>query len=329
MDGLWDCDDMFKLFVAILGRMKPSDIKNPFVSLQEHMLLCTNRQTRIKSHQTIDLHYNLGNDLYANMLDERMVYSCAYWKNVKDDQDLDQAQHNKLDLIARKLHLKPGMKVLDIGCGWGSAAKFMAEKYKVNVVGYSLSQEQIDYARESCKGLDNVEFHCEDYRNARGKFDRIFSIGFLEHVGVKNYRTYFEVVERCLEDDGIHLVHTITGRDHSMLKTEGFLDKYIFPNGEIPYVEEPLLHCDGLLMLEDLHNFGPSYTKTLLAWQKRFTKNWPKLENEFGPKAGGKFYRMWNYYLFVCAAIFETRLGNVCQYVQTKKGMRGGYDSVR
>jgi cyclopropane-fatty-acyl-phospholipid synthase len=301
--------------------------KELFGGLFDKYKLAQNLQTTDKSLEVAEIHYDLGNDLYTAMLGSTMNYTCAYWK--KDTKTLDEAQINKMDLIARKLKLKPGMKVLDIGCGFGSMAKYLAENYKVSVVGYTISKEQIDFARKQCKGL-NVEFFLEDYRNAVGVFDRVYSIGIFEHVGVHNYREYFEVAHRCLTDDGIHLLHTIGLRDNRCPKTHEWVNTYIFPGGELPFPEDIFTYSSGLFMCEDLHNIGYSYSLTLQAWLKNFEAHW---EEELKPKydgmVNGRFYRMWIIYLSFSIACFESRRLNLYQVVQSKRGLPGGYDSVR
>jgi cyclopropane-fatty-acyl-phospholipid synthase len=321
-----DCDNWPKLYTNFLADEKRD--KELFGGLFDKYKLARNLQTTDKSLEVAEIHYDLGNDLYIAMLGSTMNYTCAYWK--EDTKTLDEAQINKMDLIACKLKLKPGMTVLDIGCGFGTMAKYLCENYKVSVVGYTISKEQVTYAREQCKGLPDIEFILEDYRNAEGVFDRVYSIGFFEHVGVHNYREYFEVVHRCLKDDGIHLLHTIGLRDNRHSKTHQWVNTYIFPGGELPYPEDIFTYSSGLFMCEDLHNIGYAYSLTLRAWLKNFEANW---ENNLKPKyntmVNGQFYRMWIIYLSYAIAAFETRRFNLYQVVQSKRGLQGGYVSVR
>ena len=183
-----------------------------------------NYQSKARAFQIGEHHYDLGNDLFEKMLDKRMIYSCGYWKNAKT---LDEAQEAKLDLICRKLYLKPGMKVLDIGCGWGGFAFFAAEKYGVEVVGVSVSKEQIAYA-EAKRGKLPVTFLLQDYRDITGSFDRVVSVGMFEHVGYKNYTEFMTVVNRCMKDDGLCLLHTI-GATITSFHPDPWIQKYIFP----------------------------------------------------------------------------------------------------
>ena len=189
--------------------------------------------------------------------------TCGLW--YPETKTLEESQINKMDLVGRKLKLKPGMKVLDIGCGFGAAAKYMATKFGVSVTCYNISAEQVDFAREACKGLD-VTIIQADYRTATGEFDAVYSIGIFEHVGSRNHREYFGVVDRCLKPDGLTLLHTITVADHQP-KTDRWLNKYIFPGGELPYVAELVTSPSGIFVVEDLQTFAKSYVKTLQCWQ--------------------------------------------------------------
>ncbi|MBP9841098.1 MAG: cyclopropane fatty acyl phospholipid synthase [Simkaniaceae bacterium] len=280
-----------------------------------------NLQNRRGSMKVIDIHYQLGNDLFKEMLGSTMAYSCGYWKYAKT---LDEAQIAKFDLIARKLGMKKGMKVLDIGCGWGGFAKYIAEHYGVEVVGITLSENQAAYAREVCKGLP-VEIRVQDYRDLEEKFDRVVEIGMFEHVGLKNYRSFMEGVYRCLKDDGLFMLHTI-GTDLSNTGVgDPWIDKYIFPHGHLPSISQIGNSIEGLFVMEDWHNFGSDYDKTLMAWFANFNKGWSKIQASYPPP----FYRMWKYYLLSCAGGFRARTIQLWQVVLSKQGQVGGHDSVR
>ncbi|MFO7883525.1 MAG: cyclopropane fatty acyl phospholipid synthase [Desulfobacteraceae bacterium] len=270
-----------------------------------------NLQTRQRSLQVGLRHYDIGNDLFKSMLDKRMLYTCGYWKNA---ETLDEAQEAKLDMICRKINLKPGMKVLDLGCGFGAFAKFAAENYGARVIGYNISKEQVKLGKEMNKGLP-VELRQEDYRNASGKFDRVLSIGMLEHVGPKNYRKYMKIVNNTLKDDGIAFIHTIGG-NRTTTVTNRWVNKYIFPNGKVPSIAQLAKAMEGIFVVEDWHNFGEDYDKTLMAWHDNFTAAWPRLQNRYGEK----FYRMWKFYLLSCAAAFRARTNQLWQVVMTKTG---------
>jgi cyclopropane-fatty-acyl-phospholipid synthase len=265
-------------------------------------------------------HYDIGNDLYAAMLDRRLAYSCGYWKRASS---LDEAQEDKLDLICRKIGLAPGMRVLDIGCGWGAFVKYAAEKYRVQAVGTTVSKEQAALAAESCTGLP-IEIRFADYRDLNERFDRIVSLGMIEHVGYRNYGTYMKIVHDCLADDGLFLLQTI-GSLRSTVSSDPWIGKYIFPNSMLPSIRQLAEATEGLFVTEDLHNFGPDYDKTLMAWWRNFDDHWPQLRERYGEP----FYRMWTYYLLSCAGSFRARWNQLWQIVYSKRGVPGGYAAIR
>lgn len=280
-----------------------------------------NFQTKRRAFIIGEKHYDLGNDLFQSMLDKRMNYSCGYWKNARD---LDEAQEGKLDLICRKLYLEPGMKILDIGCGWGAFGKYAAEKYGAEVYGITVSKEQVELGKRLIDGLP-VEFHLMDYRDLNKKFDRIVSVGMIEHVGYKNYRTYFEIANRCLKDDGLFLLHTI-GSNTSDGSLGLWSEKYIFPNGMLPSIAYLGRAIEKLFVMEDWHSFGQDYDKTLMAWYNNFNNNWHNIKNRYSER----FYRMWKYFLLSSAGSFRSRKRNqLWQIVLSKNGIVGGYQPVR
>lgn len=282
--------------------------------------IITNPQTYLGSFEVGKKHYDLGDDLFKVMLDKRLVYSCAYWKNA---HNLAEAQEAKLELICRKLHLAPGMKVLDVGCGWGGFAEYAARKYGVSVVGITISKNQYEYAKELTREMP-VEIRFEDYRSTQGLFDRIVSVGQFEHVGYKNYSSYITKIRSLLSDDGIFLLHTIGG---NITRTYGdpWIVKYIFPNSMIPSMVQICQSFEGKFIMEDWHNFGPDYDKTLMAWNHNFEENWKELL----PVYSEKFYRMWRFYLLSCAGAFRSRSIQLWQIVLSKNGIHGGYNSIR
>ena len=314
MDGWWDCDALDEFINKILKAKLDEKVKaNWKFILQGLKAKLLNLQSSARAYEVGEKHYDLGNDLYTAMLDKRMNYSCGYWKDAKN---LDEAQEAKLDLVCRKLGLQQGMKVLDIGCGWGSFAKYAAERYGVNVVGITVSEEQAALGMELCKGLP-VEIRLQDYRDVSEKFDRIVSIGMFEHVGYKNYRTYMETVDRCLKDDGIAFVHTIGGNKTDNIN-DPWVDKYIFPNGMLPSISQIGRAMEGLFVMEDWHNFGPDYDKTLMAWHQNFDNSWPKIKSNYDER----FYRMWKYYLLMFAGLFRARRFQLWQIVFTRPGTK-------
>ena len=318
MDGWWDCESLDQFCYQMLrGRIdKQVKVKNPAFLAHVLKAYFLNAQSKKRAYIVGEEHYDTGNDLFSLMLDQRMNYSCGYWENA---DNLDQAQINKLDLVCRKLHLKPGMKVLEIGCGWGGFAKYAAENYGVSVHGVTVSKEQMDYAERSCIGLE-TKFEMKDYRELNTKYDAIVSIGMFEHVGYKNYRNYMEVAQRCLESEGLFLLHTI-GRNTPSRSTDPWTNKYIFPNGMIPSPAQISKSLQGLFVVEDWHNFGQYYDPTLMAWNENFQKNYESLKDKYDQR----FKRMWQYYLLMCAGTFRARRNQLWQLVLSKKGLMGGY----
>lgn len=312
MDGWWNCPAIDQFITRVLTARLDQQVLGSW-RIQLHILRAKlfNLQSASRAYQVGERHYDLGNDLYRAMLDKRMNYTCGYWKNARD---LNEAQEAKLDLVCRKIGLKPGMNMLELGCGWGSFAKFAAEKYGAHVVGVTVSKEQVALGMEMCKGLP-VELRLEDYREVQGKFDRVISIGIMEHVGYKNYRTYMQVTNRCLKDGGIGFIHTIGGNETSLLADQ-FSNKYIFPNGMLPSIKQLGAAMEGLFVMEDWHNIGPHYDPTLMAWQKNFETAWPELKKNYSER----FHRMWNYYLLSSAGGFRSRSQQLWQIVFTRLG---------
>jgi cyclopropane-fatty-acyl-phospholipid synthase len=322
MDCWWDSNEVDELICKILRAKLDEKIR---LKISILIKLFTTRLFNMQSKQRAfiigEKHYDLGNDLFQNMLDKRMNYSCAYWKDAKS---LDEAQENKLVLICRKIYLKSRMHVLDIGCGWGAFGKYAAEKYNVEVVGITVSKEQAELGRKLCKGLP-VEFRLMDYRDVNGKFDRIVSVGMIEHVGYKNYKTFFKVANKCLKDEGLFLLHTI-GNIKTSKAIDLWTDKYIFPNGKLPSVAQIGKAIEDLFIIEDLHSFGKDYDKTLMAWYANFDQNWYKIKNKYSER----FFRMWKYFLLSFAGSFRSGINNqVWQIVLSKNGITGGYESIR
>lgn len=321
MDGWWDCDRIDEFVFRVMRADLYKSARFGWRTVLEVLLAkLINLQPKGKAARNAQRHYDIGNQLYQRMLDKRLVYSCAYWKEA---DNLDQAQENKLDLVCRKLRLQPGQQVLDIGCGWGSFARYAAERYGVEVVGITVSREQAALAQELCKGLP-IEIRLQDYRDVREQFDHVVSIGMAEHVGYRNHRTYMQTAARCLKDEGLFLLHTI-GVNFSKTSPDPFIDKYIFPNCLIPSLRQLSAAMEHVFVVEDLHNFGPDYDRTLLAWHQNFTKHWPELQSGYGER----FYRMWSYYLLSSAGSFRARNNQLWQFVLSKKGTPGGYEEVR
>ena len=310
MDGWWDCAAIDQMIARIHRAKLSKSIRKSWKAMAALLRArLFNLQNPRRAFQIGERHYDIGNDLYRAMLDARMVYTCAYWK---DATTLEEAQEAKLDLVCRKLGLEPGMRVLELGCGWGSFAKYAAEKYGVSVTGYSVSKEQIALGRELCAGLP-VDLRLDDYRNASGRYDRVLSIGIMEHVGYKNYRTYMELADRCLAPGGVSFVHTIGG-SKSDATCDPWTQKSIFPNGCVPSVAQLARAMEGIFVFEDLHNIGPDYDPTLMEWHARFTAAWPELRAKYGER----FFRMWTYYLLMSAAAFRARYLHLFQVVMAR-----------
>ncbi len=323
MDGWWDCDAVdqfiFKIVRAELDQQvkgwKKIDVIWPILRAK-----ILNVQTKSRVRKVTAKHYDLSNELFENMLDKSMTYSCGYWENA---QNLDQAQEAKLDLICKKLNLKHGEKILDIGCGWGSFARHAAENYNAHVVGITISKEQVELARERSKRL-SVDIRLQDYRDLNEQFDHIVSIGMVEHVGYKNHRSYMKVVHRCLKDDGLFLLHTI-GYNTSQVTNDPWMNKYIFPNATGPSPIQLSKAIEELFIIEDWQCFGTHYDRTLMAWHENFIKNWDKIKQNYDHK----FFRMWKYYLLMCAGAARSALFPVWHIVLSKRGVVGGYKSIR
>lgn len=323
MDGDWDARDLSGLMTRLIAARldeKPLGRARFFLAMHYLRARFFNLQSSKRAFQVGERHYDIGNDLYAAMLDRNWCYSCGYWA---DAEDLDAAQEAKLDLICRKLQLEPGMKVLDVGCGWGSLSAYMARHYGVQVRGITISKEQAVLARERCADLP-VEIELIDYRDVSGQYDRVVSVGMFEHVGHKNYATYFSAMAHCLKPDGLFLLHTI-GTDSEGVGVDPWIDRYIFPNGELPNLSRLTDAVKQVFHVEDLHNFGTDYDRTLMAWWQKFQQAWPELSEHYDER----FYRMWRYYLLSCAGFFRAKRGQLWQVVLSPLESRQVYRSVR
>ncbi len=321
MDGWWDVPRLDQFFTKALSARLPERLKfnlpTLWLVLKSSIL---NMQTKNRASKVVKEHYNLGNDLYMSFLDPYNQYTCGYFK---ETDGLNAAQEHKLDLICRKLELKSTDKVLDIGCGWGGFAKFAAEHYGCHVTGVSISEEQIKYARDFCRGLP-VDIINVDYRDLDGAYDKVLICGMLEHVGYRNYRTIMNKVHEVLSDSGLFLLHTI-GSSVSHKSTDPWFGKYIFPNSMTPSVPQISKAAEDLFVIEDWHNFGIYYVKTLLAWYDNFKTNWDKIKSNYSDP----LFRMWEYYLLSSVGFFESRTGQLWQVVFSKNGVPGGYVSIR
>jgi cyclopropane-fatty-acyl-phospholipid synthase len=321
MDGGWDAValDLF-LYRLMLARL--DEQVHGLGEVRDALLARVfNPQRGARSFEVGRRHYDLGNDLYQAMLGQRMVYSCGYWAQA---DTLDAAQDAKLALICRKLRLRPGQHVLDVGCGWGEALKFAAERYGVSGVGVTISQEQAEHARRLCAGLP-VRILLQDYHAIEGRFDAAMSVGMFEHVGDKNYRAFFATLRRVLAEDGLLLLHTI-GSNLSRHRTDPWIARYIFPNSMLPSARQIAAACEGLFVLEDWHNFGADYDLTLQAWRDNIEHAWERLDPQ---RYDTRFQRMWRFYLAGSMATFRSRRAQLWQLVLSPSGVPGGYRAPR
>lgn len=312
MDGWWDCEAIDEFISRVFRGRLDEKVRGDWKILL-HVLRSriVNQQLPSKAFVVGERHYDLGNDLYVAMLDRRLNYTSGYWK---DATTLDEAQEAKLELVCRKINLREGMEVLELGCGWGSFAKYAAERHGARVLGVTVSKEQVALGMELTKGLP-VELRLQDYRGVGGRYDAVVSIGIMEHVGCKNYRTCMGVVDRCLKQDGIAFVHTIGG-NQSVGSTNAWTHKYIFPNSMIPSIAQLGRAMEPTFVMEDWHNFGPDYDRTLMAWHANFEAAWPGLRDRYGER----FRRMWRYYLLSSAGGFRARHLQLWQIVFTRRG---------
>lgn len=320
MDGWWDCDRLDRFFHRVLSAHLDESLRTPRMVWQALLARLINLQAGGRAWEIGRRHYDIGDDLYRRMLDTRLIYSCGYWEHAGN---LDEAQEHKLELVFRKLGLESGMRVLDVGCGWGGAARLAAERYGVSVVGVTVSRHQAEYARKLCEGLP-VEIRLEDYRALPRRypksFDRAWSIGMFEHVGFRNYRRYFEVLSQCLRPDGLFLLHTI-GAERPSTRTDPWIERYIFPNSHLPGASQIMAAGESLFVMEDWQNFGVDYDRTLMCWHENISRRW----NEIADRYDERFRRMWRYYLLSSAGGFRARRNQLWQIVLAPGGLPAGY----
>ena len=313
VDGQWDTGALDELTTRLIRAGVTRPVLDWRSALHVAAARLWNLQSAVRARRSVERHYDLGNDLYRAMLGETLAYTCAYWNWAGD---LDEAQRAKLDLVCRKLGVQPGMKVLELGCGWGTFARYAAATYGAHVTGYTVSREQVTLGTELCRGLP-VELRLADYRTASGTYDAVVSIGLMEHVGPRNHRVYMETVDRCLRPGGIAFVHTI-GSNRSQVLIDSWFHRYVFPNAAIPSLAQISAAMDGLFVPEDVHNIGPHYDRTLMAWSRNFERAWPGL----GERYGERFHRIWRYYLLSSAGAFRARFMQLYQIVMTRPGTR-------
>ena len=322
MDGWWDVERLDETFHRFLRADLGDRLHGARTRLRLLGAVLASYARRPRAYEIAKRHYDLGNDLFLAMLDKRMNYSCAYWG---ENETLDAAQEAKLDLVCRKIGLRSGDRVLDIGCGWGGFLQFAAERYGARGLGVTVSREQVELARVRTAGLP-VEIRLQDYRTLAEPepFDHVVSLGMFEHVGVRSHPVFMRVVHRLLKDDGLFLLHTIGG-DRSVRTSDPWIGKYIFPGSLLPSISQIGRAIETRFVMEDWHNFSADYERTLLAWHASFEGAWERLQTRYDER----FRRMWSYYLLSCAGMFRARTVQLWQVVLAPRGVPGGYRSVR
>lgn len=328
VDGWWDCEQIDEFIFRVLNANLDAQILTNkrfliailLLRLRSLHSLLFNQQSPARSLEVGRRHYDIGNDLYGCMLDRNLNYTCGYWRNA---QTLDEAQIAKMELTCQKLQLKPGLCLLDIGCGFGTFAKYAAENYGVRVVGITISKQQQNLAIELCKNLP-IEIRFLDYREINEKFDRIVSLGMFEHVGYKNYATFMHIVAKCLRPDGLFLLHTI-GSNVTSIQPDPWINRYIFPNGHLPSIVQIGKAIEPHFIMEDWHSFGLDYAKTLRSWHHNFTSNWSTIAKQYDEK----FYRMWTYYLLSSIGGFKAKTIRLWQIALSKQSRLEDYLSIR
>lgn len=313
VDGWWDSRALDQTMHRLQGIDAIDTLRNNWRAVP-HILKgrVLNLQTKLRAFGNGQHHYDIGNDLYEAMLDRRMLYTCALWST--GAQTLEEAQEAKLELVCKKIGLRSGMRILDLGCGWGGFAAYAAERYDVEVVGLTVSREQVAFAKNRYAHLP-IDIRLDDYRNASGTYDAVVSIGLMEHVGPKNYRGYMELVDRLLAPGGVAFVHTIGG-NRARVRIDPWFDKYVFPGSNLPSLAQLATAMEGIFIPEDVHNIGEDYDPTLMAWFERFDAAWPTLRGRYDEK----FYRTWKFYLLASAGSFRARAQQLFQIVMTRPG---------
>ncbi len=325
-DNDWDCNDLAECYARLVRADKDKGSGGLPKIITSLAWFFHNAQSKRKARQVAYKHYDLGNALYSAMLDPRMIYTCSYRERGATSNP--RAQEDKLRLVCEKIGLKPGQRVLDIGCGWGGFAKFAAEEFGAHVVGIANSKEQLTLGRELCKGLP-IELKNLDYRDILKEFgpesfDHVVSIGMFEAVGPKNFRVYMQQAHAVLKPGGYFLLHTIGMAEGGY---DPWIERYIFPNGYLPSLEQIGRAISGLFVAKDVHDIDPDYDPTLCEWHDNFEAAWPALLAT--GKYDERFRRRWRYYLLQCAGLFRARSTKLWQIVLSKDGVPCEYQPIR
>jgi cyclopropane-fatty-acyl-phospholipid synthase len=324
MEGWWDCQQLGVMIEKVLRADVMSKVQLSLVDKAKAVWsMLTGSKSTGSSKEQLCYHYDIGNDLYKAMLDPYMQYTCGFWRN--GATTLEQAQLDKLDMICKKVNARQGCKWLDLGCGFSGLMKYATEKYSTVCTGYNLSTDQMGYGRDVlCAGLP-ITFvegdFCKTLASVKdGKFDVVTNVGSIEHCGVNRYREFMQNAYNCIADDGVFLTQSIlSGSKDTQYSFLAFLNKYIFPGGVSPTLTQLSQAMEGLFVIEDVHNFGEDYAKTLAAWHANLTQAWASLSAN-NPKYTTKFKRMFDFYLLCCAGTFRARGLNLLQIVATKVG---------
>ena len=325
VDGWWDCKDVEQFIYRVLHyrlvNSKTYELQHFGASFLKNTRFIwkklINPQSIRRAAKDVRYHYNLGNDLFAATLDETMTYTCGYFK---DTNDLKQAQIDKMKLVCQKLNLQKGMRVLDIGCGWGSLAKYMADNYEVTVVGLTLSEEQKTFADNQCTNSD-VTIELCDYRNHNGKYDRIVSIEMIEHVGAKNLKSFMQKADKNLNEDGLMLLQ-FDGKSESINWNYSWIEKYVFPGTVTPSMQQIAKSSENLFFLVDWHDFTKDYHLTMNCWHENFLKNWDNIKDNYDER----FFRLWKFYLTCAPATALVNTQHLWQIVLQKNNSEKQYE---
>lgn len=295
--GWWTCNDLEELsYRLIRSGLYKTSLLLPQPVLANLLHATINQQSKEKSLRVAVQHYSLGNDVFLDFLGRHHLYSCGYFK---DTDDLDVAQRQKLEKVCRLLDLRPGDRVLDVGGGWGEFARYAATQHGCEVTSINIADEQIKFAREYCKDA-SVEIRRCDYRDVTGRFDKIVVMAMLTHVGYKNYRGFMEVMDRCLEPGGLMLVESVGGHK-SRKDCEPWINRYIFPGGVVPSLEQFDRAVAGLFARKALDEFGSSYVHTLRAWHRNFVQAWPAHRSRYDDR----MRLMFEYFFLTVAGAFR------------------------
>ena len=321
MDGWWECQAIDLMVERAMRAGLQEKLATPRAWWESFKGGMRPRDGVDQSRIVGRMHYAVGNQVFQAMLDPYMAHSCAYW--VEGAQTLEEAQIAKLEMVCRKLQLRPGMRVLDMGCGWGSFMRYAAEHYGVTVLGLSNVPHQIELGKTLARHLP-VQFELSDYAqfntDGKSKFDRIVSIGTFEQLGQAHVAAFFETAKRCLKDDGWMLLQT-QGKSNRQRLLDAWNDKYIYPQGYLPRLDEVTQASEAHFVVEDVHNIGADHDRTLLHWHQRFEMAWPQLRLSHDER----FYRMWRFHLLSSAASFRTRHHQMWQLVLSPKGLHKVY----